>query len=144
MHPYALWSRWIRLRNTYTLGDTISSFLTIKDDKAYYRKCLKCKRSPFHHDLAIHVYLFVRVSNEGHVFKSRIYYQEDYFIDIIRRWKQFSRKRVETRAANTIRRFYFDHVVRVLYNPHTRGKGFLKLLDSYAPLRPVEEMDPSH
>lgn len=61
------------------------------------------------------------------------WYQDDWIVSICRRWKAWARRQRilrETRAANTIRNFYYDHVVRVLYNPHTQAKGFLKLLDS--------------
>lgn len=41
-----------------------------------------------------------------------------------KRWLRWAKRK---RAARVIRRFYYDYVIRKLYDPHREGKGFIKL-----------------
>lgn len=40
------------------------------------------------------------------------------------RWRQYAKRK---KAVRVISQFYFDYVLPVLYNPHTRGRGFQRL-----------------
>lgn len=99
-----------------------------KNGVAYYRRYVSYRTCVFtDKTITVHIALFLKTLTRNHTIKDRFFYLEDYVIDIARRWKQWARKRVETRAANTIRNFYYDYVVPRVYNPHTRGEGFLRL-----------------
>jgi len=51
---------------------------------------------------------------------------EDWIRGYLRRWRNYAKRK---RATRIIRRFYFDYIVPRLYNPHTNGSGYLKLLN---------------
>jgi hypothetical protein len=54
--------------------------------------------------------------------------KENWIKSMFHRWQSWAKRK---KAANLIRSFYFDYVVPYAYNPHIKGKGFLKLLDSH-------------
>lgn len=49
---------------------------------------------------------------------------KDFLASKIQRWYRNIKR---GRAANKIRKFYFDYVLPYIYNPHRGGKGFKRL-----------------
>lgn len=120
MHPYALWKKWIRVtkrreRIYYTINSNCTHLVESYESENYgymITTSLIMRKPP---------------SSFYNLIKSNYYTQRDYVLDVGRRWKRWARKRVESRAANTIRNFYYDYVIPRVYNPHTRGEGYLRL-----------------
>lgn len=55
------------------------------------------------------------------------FYKAVWLRDIIQKWKRWASRK---RAVRVIRNFYYDYVVPKIYNPHSRGNGYLRLLNS--------------
>lgn len=125
MHPYAYWRRWIRLNNpnpSYKWRGHLEGGyeMSIVYDEwmigGYYRIEIVRMRCWY--------------PGYADAIRRSYWYQEDWIRSICRRWKTWARtQRIlrEIRAANTIRNFYYDYVVPRVYNPHTRGEGYLRL-----------------
>lgn len=133
MHPYAYWREWIRLNNP---NPAYRYYLQFDGGELHVLQT-EIFRIPFCYPTPSWKIEIFRVRGkrfiDWKISSVRNYYQDDWIVSIGNRWKTWARRQRilrETRAANTIRNFYYDHVVRVLYNPHTQAKGFLKLLDS--------------
>lgn len=56
---------------------------------------------------------------------------------ILRRWKAWASRQKYVRAANKIRKFYYDYVVPKIYNPHKEGKGFVMLREDLIKMNAV-------
>lgn len=52
---------------------------------------------------------------------------ETYIRGVIQRWRWLAKNGRRVRAANKIREFYFQHVLRCIYSPHSRGRKFMEL-----------------
>lgn len=144
MHPYPLWKKWLRLQNPNPWN------------RFYFRVTEQVERVAqftneyrWDDDLMIHVY-WQRVNPDdiwngsfyrrNYIWETRLNTGKGngfilsffgWIISILRRWRAWAKARRmkrERRAANTIRNFYFNYIQPRVYNPHTGGRGFLKLL----------------